>query len=135
LSAIQSRLGDLARRTALQQIARLSAVYQPASQNDAQAKRAAIVALFDAEMHVAADQGEDGAFTALSDLREAVIADLTARGASLAPIAFYELSSPLPSDVVALRLYRDAGRGDELIDEVSPVHPLFMPRVFSALAN
>jgi prophage DNA circulation protein len=134
-SAIQARLNDLFRRTALVHLARASAAYQPTSQDDASARRASIVALFDAEILIAADQREDGAYRALCDLRDSVSRDLIARGASLAPIRIFDVPAALPADVLANRLYRSPARGDELIQEVAPIHPLFMPLTFSALAN
>jgi prophage DNA circulation protein len=40
----------------------------------------------------------------------------------------------LPALVLAHRIYDDAGRADQLVQQVQPVHPLFMPQSFQALA-
>ncbi|MDR3513786.1 MAG: DNA circularization N-terminal domain-containing protein [Caulobacteraceae bacterium] len=134
LTSIGVAVGDLFRRAAVAALARASASYQPWSYDDAAAVRSAVTALIDAEIQIAGDEGEDATFNALRSLRVAVVQDLTARGASLAPLATFSEGANLPAIVLAQRLYRDPSRGDQLVGEVNPVHPLFMPRSFRALA-
>ena len=97
--------------------------------------RNTVVAFIDAEMLVAGDLGDDSTYTALRALRQAVVADLDERGASLAPLETYTLSDSLPSLVLANRLSQDASRSDELIGEADPIHPAFMPSSFRALSS
>lgn len=132
---VAGAIGDLFRRTAVIALARASAIYQPASYDDAAALRELVTGLLDDEITLAGDQGEDASYAALRALRVAVVKDLTARGASLAPIVAFELSSPLPALAAATRLYRDPSRADQLVTQVDPVHPLFLPPDFAALAS
>lgn len=134
-ATMQSACGDVFRRAALTMLARASSVYQPASYDDAVSVRDSVTMLIDAEITVAGDQGEDATYQALRSLRQAVIADLAARGASLAPIESFELNAPLPALTLAHQLYQDAGRADELAQQANPRHPAFMPTRFKALAN
>ena len=126
--------GALFRRAALAGLARSTAQYQPWSADDAAQLRDNVCALFDAETLVAGDTLDDGSFGALRDLRTAVVQDLSLRGAALPPLKAFTLGGPLPSLALAQRLYRDASRADELVTEVSPRHPAFMPPQFQALA-
>lgn len=136
--AQQSALGatsDLLRRAAVVQIARASQAYQPASVEDAAALRAAVCASLDAEITVAGDEGADDVYNTLRELRTAVSADLTARGAGLPTTATVSSALPLPSLVLAQRLYRDSSRADELVIESNCIHPAFMPTSFKALSQ
>lgn len=126
---------DLFRRTAVIALARAATTYQPASYDDALTIRDRVAALLEAEITIAGDAGEDDAYNALRSLRIAVIADLNARGADLAPIADFAPGQPRPSLALAVSLYRDAGRADELTLQANPVHPAFMPPAFKALAR
>ena len=90
--------------------------------------------LIDAEITVAGDAGDDDSFTALRGLRVAVVQDLTARGANLAPMTQVTTAEPTPSLVLAQRLYRDPTRAGELERESGCRHPLFLPQSFAALA-
>lgn len=135
MADIQGACNDLYRRAAVVALARASATYQPSSYDDAVATRNRIAEALETEIEVAGDQGEDDSFQSLRALRFAVIQDLTERGATLAEMATFIEPSNLPAAVVALRLYRDPSRADELVTQVDPVHPLFMPVTFRALAS
>jgi len=125
----------LVRRAAIGAMATASSNYAPGSYDEALTVRNTVVAFIDAEMLVAGDLGDDSTYTALRALRQAVVADLEERGASLAPLETYTLSDSLPSLVLANRLYQDASRSDELIGEADPIHPAFMPSSFRALSS
>lgn len=129
-----SAIGDIVRRAAAVALARAGSTYQPASYDDANAVRATITAALDHEIDVAGDAGDDASFNALRALRVAVVQDLAARGANLAPIVTVTSAAPLPAVVLAQRLYRDASRADQLITEADCISPLFMPTSFKALA-
>lgn len=131
----QTATVDLWRRAALTALARASALYQPSSYDDAATLRALIIALLDAEIGIAGDQGEDAVFLALLGLKTAVANDLTARGASLAPMIQVNFASPMPASLLAMMLYQDPTRADELIAESNVRNPLFMPTSFKALAS
>lgn len=127
-------VGDLFRRAAATAMAQAAASYQPASYDEAVSIRTLIVALIDAQIDHAGDTGEDDTFNALRALRTQLVRDLNERGANLAPTRAFTMPGPLPALVLATRLYRDPARADELVTETAPVHPLFMPASFRALA-
>lgn len=125
----------LLRRLAVIAQAQATADATLASYNDAMALLTATTALLDAEIQYAGDNGDDAAFSSLRALRAAVVNDLKTRGASLAPLQQFTLPSSLPAPVVALRIYADASRADELVTRVKPKHPAFMPVAFLALSR
>ena len=135
MATMQSGVGDLFRRAAVAALARASAKYQPNSFDDAVSVRATVCAFLDAEILIAGNQGEDATYTALRALRAAVVNDLTTRGAVLATLNTVHTSAPIPAPVLALRLYRDPSRADELVTEAGPIHPAFMPTSFKALSQ
>lgn len=128
-------MGQLFRRAALSSLARACATYQPSSYDDALAVRLAVAPLYDAEILIAADAGEDASYQALRSLRSAVLDDLITRGSDLARLTTVTTNLPQPSLALAFRLYRDASRSDELIARANPVHPGFMPTSFNALSS
>lgn len=132
---IQTACNDLFRRAAVAALANASARFQPQSYDDAVRARTVVVDAIDAEIVIAGDQGDDEAFAALRELRVAVVDDLTQRGGNLAPIKNFEQPSSQPALVLAQRLYRDPSRADQLVRQVAPRHPLFMPTKFKALAE
>jgi prophage DNA circulation protein len=135
MAAMQDTTGDLFRRAAVAQLARAATAYQPSSYDDAIRVRDLVCARIDAETTIAGDRGEDDVYAALRQLRQAVVQDLMARGASLAPIARFDAAAPQPADVLATRLYRDPTRAAALVKQADPVHPLFMPTSFRALSR
>lgn len=135
MATMQSACGDLFRRAAIGSAALAASQYQPTSADDAAAVREAMTALIDSEIEVAGNQGEDQTYGALRSLRAAVVQDLNKRGAGLASIKTFNMKAGLPALVLAHRLYRDAGRADELVAQVNPIHPAFMPLSFRALSS
>lgn len=125
----------LLRRMAVIAQAKATADATFTSYDEAIALLNATTALLDPEILYAGNVGDDAAFASLRALRAAVVEDLKTRGASLAPLEQFTLPSPLPASVVALRLYGDAGRADDLIARVKPSHPAFMPVSFTALSR
>lgn len=135
MQTMQNATADLCRRAAVVAMARASINYQPSSYNDALTVRTQICDMLDDEILIAGDKGQDATFNALRALRVAVVQDLTARGADLASIKTFSFKACLPAPVLAMRLYADASRADELVTQANPVHPLFMPTSFQALAE
>lgn len=132
---IQEGAADLFRRAAVAALADVSSRYQPSSYDDAARVRSLVVDALDAEILIAGDQGEDDAFSALRKLRNAVVQDLTQRGADLATMATFSFPRAMPSLYLSNRLYRDAEREDQLVRQTNPRHPLFMPVAFQALSS
>lgn len=135
MSSMQTSCAALFRRCALAGVAQACSTYQPSSYNDATALIQNVTTLLDAEIETAGDVGDDESFAALRVLRNAVVTDLQARGGNLAPLETMTFNAPMPALVLAHRIYDDATRGDQLVQQVQPIHPLFMPMTFQALAS
>ena len=135
MSGMQTAMAALLRRYAIAQLASTLTTYQPTSQQDANTVLGAAVGLIDAESDIAGDAGDDETYLALKALRQAVVADLQARGANLAAIATFTFNAPMPSLALAQRLYQDATREPGLVQQIKPRHPAFCPTTFQALAS
>lgn len=75
--------------------------------DDAISTRDTVAELMDEAAIMAADAGDGDAWRALSSARQAMIADVTARGGSLARLYAYTPPVSLPALVLAYRLYSD----------------------------
>ncbi|WP_205191281.1 DNA circularization protein [Burkholderia sp. LMG 13014] len=135
MQIVQIATAALLRRYALAQLAVTLSSYQPSSQQDAATVLSSALDLYDAEIDVAGDAGDDDTFVALRSLRRAVYADLTARGADLATNATFSFNTTLPSLVLAQRIYNDVTREPQLLQQIDPIHPAFCPTAFQALAK
>ncbi|HGO6081295.1 TPA: DNA circularization protein [Burkholderia cenocepacia] len=135
MGVVQVATAALLRRYALAQLAVTLSSYQPSSQQDAATVLSDALDLYDAEIDVAGDAGDDDTFVALRSLRRAVYADLTARGADLATLAKFSFNATLPSLVLAQRIYSDVTREPQLLQQIDPIHPAFCPIAFQALAK
>jgi prophage DNA circulation protein len=134
MATVRNAVSAAARRVALVSLAMASAAYQPASYEDAHRLRDMVADAIEVEMLAAADNGEDAAYGALKSLRVAVIQDLTTRGATLPTVITVRTASPLPSLVLAYRLYGDASRAEQLANAARAPHPAFLPTSIQALA-
>ncbi|HDR9026957.1 TPA: DNA circularization N-terminal domain-containing protein [Burkholderia vietnamiensis] len=135
MQAMQTSVAALFRRTAIAGLAQAVASWQPASFDDAQTMMQNVTALLDVEIETAADSGDDNSYAALRQMRNAVVQDLQTRGGGLATLTTFEFNGNLPALVLAHRIYGDAGRADQLVQQVQPVNPLFMPATFDALTS
>ncbi|ANN70918.1 DNA circularization protein [Bordetella bronchialis] len=135
MAAMNNACAAHLRRVAIASLAETVATYQPASQNDAIAVQTAVTAVIDAEILIAGDAGDDASYDALRELRQAVVADLQARGGDLAAMGSFSFNGSLPALAIANRIYRDPTRVDGLVRQVNPIHPAFMPPAFEALAS
>ncbi|WP_174296539.1 DNA circularization N-terminal domain-containing protein [Sphingomonas bacterium] len=134
LSAIGAAFGWLVRRAAVEALTGVVGQYQPASRDDAALLIARLVDLVDPVIEAAADVGDDASYKAARTVRAAIVTDLRWRGAGLASVRTFAPGAGLPSLVLAQRYYRDAARADQLEVQTMPVHPLFLPARFQALA-
>jgi prophage DNA circulation protein len=125
----------LFRRAQVIAAANLTADYQPSSAADAAQVRTMVASALQAEIDSAGDSGDDAVYTALKALRAAVVEDLNTRAAQLPTLMTVRTQAPVPSLVLAYRLYGDASRSDELIAEAAPVHPAFMPTIIKVLSS
>lgn len=79
------------------------------------------------EIELLADDAPDSVYTALVDVRVALVRDIGMRAANLARVVSITLPETEPALVVAHRLYRDAARADEIVARNRVEHPLFVP--------
>lgn len=131
----QDALAGQLRASACAALARASALYRPASYQDAQSVRVLVCAALDAEAIRSADAGLDRTYQALRNLRTAVALDMAVRGASLAMLVEIETAVSMPSLAEAWSLYQDTAREPELVASANAPHPLFLPLNFAALAR
>lgn len=95
------------------------------SYNDAAGARTRVTDLIDEEIRVA-EVDDDAGFLALKALYAAVVADLSARGATLAPITSFTPRATLPAVVIAYGIYGDAARDEEIVARNRIRHPGFV---------
>lgn len=116
-------LNALVRRTAIAEAARTASTIEFNSYNDAVSVQDALTDAIDEEVLDASDS----VYSALVDLRAAVVKDISTRGADLARIVQYTPPRTEPALVIAHRLYGDATRADEIIARNKIKNPLFVP--------
>lgn len=133
LATVRSAVGAVLRRQALIGLAEAIEAASPDNAQTAQQILTTFVQLIDAEIIIAADNAESGAYDMLRTLRTAVVSDLSARGARLASLVSYSFNVRMPAIALAYRLYQDASRTRDLISRANAAHPLFMPTQFQAL--
>lgn len=83
---------------------------------------------------VAADNQDNVAYQTLIALQAAISNDLGTRSQSLPTLVTYQFATRAPSLWLAQRLYQDPTRAKQLVQENSPIHPLFMPSIGLALS-
>jgi len=105
-----------------------------ASLQDALAIRDIVTGQLEIQMDTCSD---DTLYTALADLRAAVVRDIAVRGADLALIVPYTPLVTVPALVLAHRLYGDATRADDIITRNQVRNPEFIPggRPLEVLTN
>ncbi|GAA4258933.1 hypothetical protein GBZ26_04035 [Azospirillum formosense] len=118
-------LAALVRRSALVHAAEVSAAADWPVHQEVIAARDELAARIDAE--TLRPDVPDDTFRALTDLRVAVVQDLTARSAGAARLATVTPTAVQPAVVLAYDLYEDAGRGEEIVTRNRVAHPGFVP--------
>lgn len=118
----QAAITGLVRRAALIEAARASSAMEFASYDEAIATRDTLAERMDSE----AASAPDTVYSTLTDLRVAVIKDITARGADLSRIVRFTPRGTLPALVVAHQIYGDAARADEIVARNRIRHPGFL---------
>lgn len=97
------------------------------SSNAATAARAQVQSMIDAQLDLAADQGQDDLYRGWQAISGQAMQDLITRAQALPSLISYTNQASLPSLMLAYRWYQDADRADEL-DALNDVpDPMFMP--------
>lgn len=135
LAKVQTATTSLCLFATLAELANAAAAYQFTSQNQAATVSTQVAAALANGILVAGNASADDVCRALTDLRASVVSYLANIGAVLAPLRTVSFRAPLPSLVVAQRLYQDSTRSDELIRNAVPWHPAFMPQTLTVPAT
>ncbi|MEM8111450.1 hypothetical protein Q4S27_20205, partial [Morganella morganii subsp. sibonii] len=105
----------------------------PTNSTEAAGHQREVCESLDDAMTITGDLALDDIYLTLLNRREQVVIFFTDKGSERGRLSSYALPSVLPSLNVANRLYQDATRSDELVMEIQPRHPAFMPVRFKAL--
>ena len=89
---------------------------------------------FDDAEELAADDMNQASFMALVSLDAAITNYLVTTARPLPQMINYQFAVPLPSLIIAHRLYQDASRADQVVKENKIVHPAFCPPIGVALS-
>ncbi|EGJ49054.1 DNA circularization protein [Desulfocurvibacter africanus] len=115
--------GDLVRQTAVIEASRAAASWDYDSSADAQAVRDELADQLDLE----AETAPDATYSALVDLRAALVRDLTDRAMLLPRLLAWTPARTLPALVIAHQIYGDATRAEQLVARNKLRHPLAVP--------
>jgi prophage DNA circulation protein len=104
------------------------------SRQDVEALRLALLDPFGNAEEQAADDMDQASYVALIELDAAVTNFLVTTARPLPRMVGYQFAVPMPSLVIAYRLYQDASRCDQIVQENKVVHPAFCPPTGLALS-
>lgn len=114
--------------------ARIIAAMTFVSRQDVDAIKYQMLQPFRDAQEIAADDMDQATFQALIRLNGAVVNHLVSTALPLPRMLNFQFFEPLPSLVMAYKLYDDASRCDELRAENKVVHPAFCPPIGQALS-
>lgn len=99
----------------------------PTSRDEAEEITRRVSDQLDMALVVVGDRGDDDLYRALLSLRSSFIDRMSDISPNLSELMEISTARPLPALTLANRLYQDAGRTDELVQEADVPHPAFMP--------
>jgi hypothetical protein len=105
------------------------------SRDDVDAMRILLNNAFAVMEETAADEMDQMAFQALVRLQAAIMFFLIETARPLPRMLNFQFGQPLPTLIIAYRLYADASRADEIRAENKIVHPAFAQMTGRALSN
>lgn len=104
------------------------------SREDVETCLQSILEPFAVSEELAADNMDQMAFQALISLQATITNFLVNTARPLPYMTSYQFNKSLPSLVIAYRLYGDASRADQIVQENKIVHPAFCPPSGTALS-
>lgn len=110
-----------------------AADYNPTSRNEAEDITQRVAAQMDTALLLAGDRGDDDLYSALMGVRTAFLNAMAQISSGLSELMQINTAAPVPALVLANRLYQNASRANELIQEASVPHPAFMPTTMKVL--
>ncbi|HCB1534220.1 TPA: DNA circularization protein [Citrobacter braakii] len=105
----------------------------PTSRDEAEQLAQRVSQQLDEALVVVGDRADDELYNALLGIRTAFISTMMARSSGLSDLMLVTMTQPIPALTLANRLYQDASRADELIQEARVPHPAFMPLTMKVL--
>lgn len=114
-------------------MASVAADSSPASTDEAEEIIQRVSVQLDAALVLAADRADDDMYNALLSVRSAFLSTMSDRSSGLSELIQVTTAQPLPALTLANRLYQDATRTDELVQEARVPHPAFMPTIMKVL--
>jgi hypothetical protein len=105
------------------------------SRSDVEALQKVVNGIFENAEETAANEMDQMTYRDLIELHAGIIAFLVQTARPLPDMLTFVFAGPMPTLVMANRLYYDAGRADEMRDENRVVHPLFMRPAGRALSS
>lgn len=99
----------------------------PTSRDDAEQITQQVSGQLDKALVLAGDRGDDVLYGSLLSIRASFLSTMQQRSASLSELVQINIGKPLPALTLANRIYQDAARADELIQQANVPHPAFMP--------
>lgn len=105
----------------------------PTSRDEAEQLAQRVSQQLDGALVVVGDRADDELYNALLSIRTAFISTMMARSSGLSDLMQVTMAQPIPALTLANRLYQDASRADELIQEARVPHPAFMPLTMKVL--
>ncbi|ELN0130431.1 DNA circularization protein [Raoultella planticola] len=99
----------------------------PTSRDEAEQITRRVATQLDTALLLAGDRGDDDLYSALMDIRTSFLTSMDLISGGLSELMQINTNSPLPALALANRLYQDASRANELIQEANVPHPAFMP--------
>lgn len=124
--ANQAALASIVRRGAAVEAARAAGAIDFDSSTEAAEIRERLLVLIDSELEAASVAGDDEAFRELRQVLAVSSEAIKAKGATAARVITVRPPSTEPAEVLAYRLYADAGRAQEIVDRNLIVHPSFV---------
>lgn len=139
--ANETPVGDIAKTIVIGAIifclsteCRLIKTIEFVSRDDVDAMMQQTKIAFDSAKEMAADLSETAPYKTLLSLAASSTRYLMATARPLPRMISFTLGATLPALTLSNRLYYDASRWDELVQENKIIHPLFCPRVLRGLS-
>jgi hypothetical protein len=124
MNANQEAIAALVRRAGIIEACRSSALVSFSNYDQAATAKLRLTDDLDIELDFC---DSDELFGEMTDLRAAVVKDITVRSADLARLIEIRPIRPIPSLVLAYRLYEGIDRADEIAEQNRVRHPGFVP--------
>lgn len=105
----------------------------PTSREEAEQITQRAAKQLDTALVLAGDRGDDDMYVSLLGVRTSFLSTMNARSSGLSELMQVTTIKPIPALTLANRLYQDASRADELVQEVRVPHPAFMPITMKVL--